>query len=117
MLRPPRTPIFRRASSPNSLHHNVSFLQPWVGTRVDYYPSPKWRIENTLALNGLGVDGGSVGWNTKLAFSYLITKWLDVSLGYAAQKLNRDTPTLADGSNRSVDILLYGPYAAVGLRF
>jgi hypothetical protein len=101
----------------DSVNHGISFLQPWVGTRVDYYPSPKWRIENTLALTGLGVDGGSIGWNTKLAFSYLITKWLDVSLGYAAQRLTRDSPTLPDGSNRSVDILLYGPYAAVGLRF
>jgi hypothetical protein len=98
-------------------NHGVDFAQPWVGTRVDYYPSTKWRIENTLALNGLGVDGGSLGWNVKLGASYLITKWLDVSFGYTAQKVERDTPPLPDGANRSVDVLLRGPYAALGLRF
>jgi hypothetical protein len=108
---------FQAGEFAGSSSHGVGFIQPWIGTRVDYYASTKWRIENTFSLNGLGVDGGSVGWNTKLGASYLINKWLDVSFGYAAQKLNRDLATAPDGANRSVDLLLRGPYAALGLRF
>jgi hypothetical protein len=94
-----------------------SLIQPWIGERFDYYPSPRWRIENTFALTGLGVDGGSIGWNGKLAVSYLITRWLDVTAGYMANQLKKNASILPDGTNRSVNILLYGPVVGFGFRF
>ena len=60
---------------------SYDFVQPWLGFRADYYPSPRWRIELVSALTGLGVDGGVWGWNGRLSASYLITRWLDASLG------------------------------------
>ena len=94
-----------------------SLIQPWIGERFDYYPSPRWRIENTLALTGLGVDGGSIGWNGNLTASYLVTKWLDVRAGYQVNQLKKNASILADGTNRSVNILLYGPFVGFGFRF
>jgi hypothetical protein len=98
---------------------NVSstFVQPWVGGRVSYYPSPDWRIVGTTALTGLGVDGGTIGWNGRVGVSYLITTWADVTLGYAATQTVRSGSRGVNGENRSVDLLAYGPFLAVGFRF
>jgi hypothetical protein len=98
---------------------NVStdFVQPWIGGRLSYYPSPDWRIVTTLAATGLGVDGGTIGWNGRLGASYLITSWCDVTLAYAATQTERNGSLGANGQNRSVNILAYGPVLALGFRF
>jgi len=94
-----------------------SFVQPWIGGRASYYPSPDWRIVGTTALTGLGVDGGTIGWNGRVGVSYLITKWADVTLGYAATQTVRDGSRGANGENRSVNLLAYGPFLAARFRF
>jgi hypothetical protein len=96
---------------------STSFIQPWIGERFDYYPTPKWRIENATAITGLGVDGGAIGWNTHIGVSYLITTWLDTSIGYAASQTERSNTPGPNGQNNSVNILNYGPYLAFGFRF
>jgi hypothetical protein len=97
--------------------HSLSVTQPWIGERFDYYPSRKWRIENTFALTGLGVDGGSIGWNGKLNVSYLVTKWFDIQAGYMANQLKKDTSILPNGADRSANVLMYGPEVGFGFRF
>jgi hypothetical protein len=92
-----------------------SFTQAWLGERIDYYPSPHWRIESTAAITAIGESRN--GWNAKFAVSYLVNKWVDVTLGYMGSQLNHDEPLARDGSNRSASILLYGPMAALGVRF
>ena len=92
-----------------------SFTQAWLGERIDYYPSPRWRIESTAAITAVGEAKN--GWNAKFAVSYLVNKWVDVTLGYMGSQLNHDVPPARDGSDRSASILLYGPMAALGVRF
>lgn len=99
------------------INASYSFVQPWLGTRVAYYPSPKWRLSLDTALTGLGVDGGAIGWNGRLSASYLITSWLDFTLGYAAVQTIRHRSLERDGTNRSINLLAYGPVAAIGFRF
>lgn len=96
---------------------SYSFVQPWVGTRLSYYPSPKWRLSADVALTGMGVDGGAIGWNGRLQVSYLIASWIDVTLGYQAIQTVRHRNLEPDGTNRSINVLAYGPVAAVGFRF
>ncbi len=79
---------------------SYSFVQPWVGTRLAYYPSPNWRLAGDVALTGMGVDGGAVGWNGRLAVSYLVASWFDVTLGYAAVQTVRNRSLGRDGTNR-----------------
>jgi hypothetical protein len=100
-----------------SSKRNFGFVQPWAGWRVDYYPSRRWRIDNTVAITGLGVDGAKVGWNAQINASYLVTKWFDVSLGYQANIVNRDPAIGPDGVNRTVNLVFYGPVFAMGFRF
>jgi hypothetical protein len=97
--------------------HSSSFVQPWIGARLSYYPSPKWRVVAAGALTGLGVDGGAIGWNSRLTLSYLVTNWLDVTLGYSAIQTRREGKSDRNGENRSIKLLAYGPVAAVGFRF
>jgi hypothetical protein len=97
--------------------HDSDFIQPWIGERLDYFPSPKWRLETTFALNGLGVAGGEVGWNARVGVSYLVSKWFDVSAGYYASQTFRDETAGPNGANNNLNLLQYGPYMAVGLRF
>jgi hypothetical protein len=97
---------------------NVSsdFVQPWIGGRLSYYPSPDWRVVGILAATGLGVDG-AIGWNGRIGVSYLITNWADVTLAYNAVQTVRNGSIGANGENRSVNILAYGPVLALGVRF
>lgn len=96
---------------------SYSFVQPWIGARASYFPTPKWRIELDAAATGLGVDGGAIGWNARLGVSYLVAKWFDVSLGYAATQIERRVGSELNGINRNVNLLAYGPVLAVGFRF
>ncbi len=97
--------------------HYSSFVQPWIGGRLSYYPSTRWRLVTEAALTGLGVDGGAIGWNARFSVSYLVTKWFDVLLGYAATQTRRDSDTGLNGDNRSLNLLAYGPVVALGFRF
>ena len=65
----------------------------------------------------LGVDCGVFGWNARAAVSYLITHWVDVTLGYKAIRTRRNEGAGPRGENRSLDLLSYGPVLAFGLRF
>jgi hypothetical protein len=94
-----------------------NFVQPWIGARLSYYPTPDWRITVNAAVTGLGVDGGAVGWNARAAVSYLVTNWFDVTLGYAALETRRNASAGPQGENRNVDFLAYGPVVAMGFRF
>ena len=97
--------------------HSTNFLQPWIGERIDYYPSPKWRLENSFAITGLGVDGGAVGWNGRVGVSYLISSGFDVSAGYLGSQTFRNKTAGPNGENNNLNLLQYGPYMAVGFRF
>ena len=107
----------RVQDSPGGVGTSSSFVQPWIGERLAYFPSPKWRILNTLAVTGLGVDGGRVGWNGALGVSYLVNRGLDVSLGYRAAQSFSSRPAGPQGQNLDVDILDYGPVLGAGFRF
>ncbi len=106
---------FGRFASSGS--HYVDFVQPWIGERFDYYPSRRWRLEQTFALTGLGVDNGAIGYNGKLSASYAVSSWFDVQFGFAATETKRNGETLPDGTNRSFRALLYGPVVGFGFRF
>jgi hypothetical protein len=108
---------FQLGEFASSGSHNVSFVQPWVGERFDYYPSRRWRLENTLSLTGLGVDGGTLGYQGKLSASYAVSTWFDVQFGYAVTETKRTFMILPDGTNHNFRALLYGPVAGFGFRF
>jgi hypothetical protein len=94
-----------------------SFIQPWIGTRLSYFPTPRWRVMNNLALTGLGVDGGRMGWNAALVVSYLINPGFDVTAGYRAVQ-SFSSRTVGPGEqNLSVEVLDYGPVIGAGFRF
>ena len=97
--------------------HGYTFVQPWIGERMDYYPSPKWRLENSFALTGLGVDRGAIGWNGRVGVSYLVSSWFDVSAGYYGSQTFRNSTAGPNGENNNLNLLQYGPYMAVGFRF
>jgi hypothetical protein len=65
------------------------FVQPWIGIRASYYPSPNWRLGLDLAATGLSVDSGVIRWNGPAGAPYLIAKWFDVAAGYAAVEAER----------------------------
>jgi len=94
-----------------------TFVQPWLGGRVSYYPSTSWRITAEAALTGLGVDGGAIGWNARGGVSYLFTNWFDVTLGYAAVQTRRNSSPGPQGESRNINFLAYGPVMAIGFRF
>jgi outer membrane protein OmpA-like peptidoglycan-associated protein len=96
-----------------------NFVQPWVGTRIDFIPAPSWRIELTAMVQGFGVDNGSWGWGASAIVSYAVSSWFDVNAGYRALNSERnqgnlDTPGSA---KRSLDLTAYGPVVGFSLRF
>jgi hypothetical protein len=108
---------FQAGQFTSSGTHSVSFVQPWIGERFDYFPSRRWRLENTFSLTGLGVDNGTIGYNAKLSATYAVSKWFDVQFGFAAVETKRTFTILPDGTNRNFRVLLYGPVAGFGFRF
>jgi outer membrane protein OmpA-like peptidoglycan-associated protein len=96
-----------------------SFIQPWLGTRIDFIPAPSWRIELAAMVQGMGVDNGSWGWGASAIVSYAVTSWFDIDAGYRALNTernqgNRDTP---DAAKRSLDLTAYGPVIGMSFRF
>ncbi len=93
------------------------FIQPWIGTRIDFIPAPNWRIELTAMAQGLGVSGGTWGWGASAMLSYAINDWFALDAGYRAlnsERLNgnRDTP---GATSRTLNLTTYGP--VVGMTF
>jgi hypothetical protein len=93
---------------------NSSFVQPWLGLRFDVYPSPSWRIELGALAQGFGIDGGSWGWGASAIVSYLVTDWLDLSLGFRALNTQRFG---GRDEQRSLNLTEYGPLIGMGFRF
>lgn len=88
-----------------------SFIQPWLGGRVTFYPAPRWRVSIAAAAQGLGVDGGSWGYDAALLVSWAATGWLNVTGGFRAIRSSR-----IDGP-KSIDATVYGPMLGVGFTF
>ncbi|MBV8681603.1 MAG: hypothetical protein JO111_01930 [Caulobacteraceae bacterium] len=97
-----------------SASYSPGFVQGWAGGRIDYYPTPRWRLESTAGITGLFEQAG---WNAKIAASYLVTKWFDVTIGYRASQTNQQGGLGLNGVNRNINILLRGPMASLGIRF
>jgi hypothetical protein len=74
-------------------------------------------VTTAVAATGFGTNEGAWGWNARVALSYLVTKWLDLSLGYFATQTTMPSGAGATRDARSLNLLSYGPIAAVGFRF
>lgn len=93
-----------------------SFVQPWAGFRVSFYPWTDWRFDLGAMAQGFGIDGGAWGWGASALVSYSITSWLDVTGGIRAL----ESSGRGNGSGafrRSIDLVTYGPLIGFGLRF
>jgi outer membrane protein OmpA-like peptidoglycan-associated protein len=96
-----------------------NFIQPWLGTRIDFVPSPNWRVELTAMVQGLGVSNGSWGWGASAIVSYAVSSWFDVNAGYRALNTERNQGDVntPGTSKRSLDLTAYGPVVGFSLRF
>jgi outer membrane protein OmpA-like peptidoglycan-associated protein len=89
---------------------NGDFIQPWLGTRVDFIPSPRWKIELAGLAQGFGIDGGSWGWGASAILSYAVSSWFDTDIGYRALRTQRF------GAGRSLNLTAYGPVVGFSFR-
>ena len=96
-----------------------SFVQPWLGGRATFVPSPRWRVAVDALVQGLGVDGGSWGYGASLLGSYAFNRTINVTAGFRAIESSRaeGRSDLPGASRRSLSLLVYGPFIGVGLRF
>jgi hypothetical protein len=108
---------FQAGEFATSGSHTLSSITPWLGERFDYFPSHRWRIENTFSVTGLGANNGTIGYSGKLSASYMFSSWFDVQLGYGVVETYRNVSIGPLGQDRSFRVLLYGPVAALGFRF
>jgi hypothetical protein len=93
---------------------------PYLGMRMDLYPTPKWRLRLQGDIEGFGTNNNAWGWQGALTGSYLVTKWLDASLGIAVYNVaaERDVGNPDGTSHRqTMHLLAYGPMLGFGLRF
>jgi hypothetical protein len=97
-----------------SKSYTPSFVAGWEGYRLGLYPTPRWRIENTAAVTGIG---DQAGWEAKIDATYLFTRWFEVSLGYRASESHHNPGPDLFGAVRNSRILLHGPVLALGFRF
>jgi OmpA family len=101
-----------------SASSNPSFVQPWLGGRVDFVPAPRWRFELGGLVQGFSIDGGSWGWGASGTISYAINEWASVNLGARALRTQRfGLGRTAFGQQRSLNLITYGPLIGVGFRF
>lgn len=101
-----------------SASKNTDFIQPWLGTRIDFIVAPRWRIELGGLVQGFGVDGGSWGWGASGGVSYAVNDLVSVAVG--ARALNTERFGLgrtAFGMRRSMNLTTYGIILGVGFRF
>jgi hypothetical protein len=97
---------------------DTSFVQPWLGARVDFVLSPRWRIELGALVQGFGVDGGSWGWGASGLASYAMTDWAALSFGARALQTERyGLGVTSFGQQRSMSLVTYGPIVGVSFRF
>lgn len=96
-----------------------TFVQPWLGTRIDIYPAPRWRLDLAGAVQGFGVDGGSWGWGALASVGYGVTDWLTITGGFRALKSSRSEEVTGTdlSATRSIDTIAYGPVLGIGFRF
>jgi hypothetical protein len=96
-----------------------SFVQPWIGTRLSIYPSPRWRLEVGGLVQGFGVGGGSWGWGASAVVSYAVTDWVVITGGFRALRSSRseETSRTFAPATRSIDMVAYGPVIGIGFRF
>lgn len=101
-----------------SSSNNPDFIQPWLGGRVDFIPAPRWRIELSALVQGLGVDGGSWGWGATGGISYAVNEWVSVNLAARGLRTQRfGLGRSAFGQQRSINLITYGPLIGIGIRF
>lgn len=96
-----------------------SFVQPWVGARMSFYPGQRWRIELAGLVQGFGVGGDSWGWGASAMVSYAVNDWMTVSGGFRALSSSRSEETTRARlpATRSIDMTAYGPVLGIGIRF
>jgi outer membrane protein OmpA-like peptidoglycan-associated protein len=99
--------------------HSGDFIQPWLGTRIDFVPAPRWRLELTAMVQGMGVQNGSWGWGASAILSYAVSSWFDVDAGFRALDTERnhgplDTP---GAPKRALELTAYGPVIGMSFRF
>ncbi len=95
-----------------------NFIQPWVGTRIDFIPAPNWRIELAGLGQGFGINGGSWGWGASAILSYAVSSWFDMDIGYRALKTEREQGNAETraASGRTLNLTAYGPVVGVSFR-
>lgn len=96
-----------------------TFIQPWLGLRASFIPTPRWRVEAAGMVQGFGMNEGSWGWGASAAASYAITDWANVTLGYRALDSDRQSGggALPFPDRRSLRFTAYGPFLGIGFRF
>jgi hypothetical protein len=99
--------------------NNGSFVQPWIGGRVTFVPSPRWRVEVAALAQGLGVDDNSWGWGASVVGAYAMTRLVDLEFGFRAIESSRGqgSGSLRNSADRSFSALTYGPVVGIGFRF
>jgi len=102
---------------PTGVNTNGTFVQPWLGTRVSFYPGTDWRIEIGALGQGFGVDNGSWGWGASAMVAYSVTSRMDVTGGFRAINTSRNNPGALGVETRKLDVTSYGPLVGVGFRF
>lgn len=99
--------------------HSGTFVQPWLGTRIEIYPAPRWRIDVSGLVQGFGVAGGSWGWGASAIAGYGVTNWMTIMGGIRALRSSRseDISSTDELGTRSIATVAYGPVLGIGLRF
>lgn len=99
------------------ISHTTTLVEPWLGLRGTWIISPDWRFTAEAAGTGFGTNGGAWGWNGRVGVAYLVTSWLDVSLGFDGFQTTLPSGSGAAGQAHALRLLSYGPIVGVGLRF
>jgi outer membrane protein OmpA-like peptidoglycan-associated protein len=107
----------RNEGNPNGeAGRNVDFVQPWIGTRIDFLPANNWRIELAGLVQGIGIANGSWGWGASGIISYAVNDWFAVDVGYKANNSGHNGSGL-NAPKRSLELKAYGPMFGVTVRF
>lgn len=90
-----------------------NFVQPWVGTRIDFIPRSNLRLELTALVQGMGAD--HLSWGAAGIISYAISDWCAVGVGYKAQNTaHNGGPGIP---KEALNLTAYGPMLGVTFRF
>lgn len=95
------------------LSHGDNFVQPWVGTRINFIPARNWRLELTALVQGMGAD--HLSWGAAGVISYAVSDWCAVGVGYKAQNAaHNGGPGIP---KEALNLTAYGPMLGVTFRF